>query len=66
MGDEDGILSWEDGFKIGCRIAEMADRVKVGHRILPGSQAKWFFDMDGTKFEVVVSVAKEQSNDHPA
>jgi hypothetical protein len=40
------------------KVAEMADRVKVGHKILPGTQAKWGFTMDDVRFEVVVTVSQ--------
>ncbi|AIT81610.1 hypothetical protein [Novosphingobium pentaromativorans] len=57
MTEDDGILSFDDACAIGMKVAEMADRVKVGHKVLPGTQAKWGFTMDGVRFEVVVTVA---------
>lgn len=57
MTTDDEMLSWDDAFAIGSKVAEMADRVKVGHQIVPGAQAKWCFDMDGTRYNVVVTVA---------
>lgn len=58
MNDDEALLSFDDAYAIGAKVAEMADRVKVGHKILPGTQAKWGFTMDGTRFEVVVTVAE--------
>lgn len=58
MMDEDAILSFDDAANIGLKVAEMADRVKVGEKIVPGAQAKWGFTMDGQRFEVIVTVAK--------
>jgi hypothetical protein len=58
MSHDDGLLSFEDAYAIGAKVAEMADRVKMGHKVLPGAQAKWGFTMDGVRFEVVVTVAK--------
>lgn len=57
MDDDDGILSFDDAYHIGVKIAEMADRVKVGNKHTPGAQCKWVFEMDGTSYNVVVSVA---------
>jgi hypothetical protein len=56
--DGDELLSFEDACAIGMKVAEMADRVKVGHKILPGTQAKWGFTMDDVRFEVVVTVSQ--------
>ena len=54
----EGILSFDDAYHIGAKIAEMADRVKIGNMHTPGAQCKWVFEMDGTSYEVVVSVAR--------
>lgn len=45
---------------IGEKIIEMADRVKVFHSVMPGSQATWVFEMDDVLFRVVVSVAERK------
>ena len=42
---------------IGFKIVEMADRVLVAHKVLAGSQAAWSFEMDDSRFDVVVTVA---------
>lgn len=54
---DDALLSIGDAASIGFRIVDMADRVKVGSKIVPGMQAKWAFDMDGVRYDVVVQVA---------
>lgn len=57
MSEKDGaLLSLDDAQTLGFRLAEMADRVKVGHACLPGTQAKWVFVMDDVRFKVVVTV----------
>lgn len=53
----DGILSLTDATNIGFKIADMADRVKVMHSVVPGSRAEWRFVMDEVGFDVVVTVA---------
>lgn len=58
MGDDEALLSFDDAYAIGVKVAEMADRVKIGDKVLPGAQAKWGFEMDGQRFEVVVTVSK--------
>jgi hypothetical protein len=56
MSDDDAMLSFSDAYAIGEKIVEMADRVRVGSKIVPGAQAKWGFEMDGDRFEVIVSL----------
>lgn len=51
------LLEWDAAMQIGERIMEMADRVKVGHAVVPGTKAEWEFEMDGTAFAVVITVA---------
>lgn len=58
MGDE-GMLSLSDAAKIGFKVVDMADRVKVGHACLPGSKATWHFEMDGTRYIVDIRVADD-------
>lgn len=55
--DDEGLLSFDDAYRIGVKIAEMADRVNVGNKHTPGAQCKWVFEMDDVKYNVVVSVA---------
>lgn len=59
--EDEGILSISDAAEIGIKVVEMADRVKVGNSYMPGAEAKWAFEMDGTRFSVTVSVAGPQS-----
>ncbi|MFG1270803.1 hypothetical protein V5F40_22895 [Xanthobacter sp. DSM 14520] len=55
-------LGADDAMTIGIRVVEMADRVKAMHTMLPGAQASWAFEMDGTRFGVVVTVVSDDSN----
>ena len=56
-GDDDaGMLSLEDAYAIASKIEEMADRVKQMHKAIPGAAATWGFEMDNTRFKVVVTV----------
>lgn len=55
-GTEDEPVSYEEAAEIGFKIVEMADRVKVADKILPGTTAKWCFTMDDVKYDVVVTV----------
>lgn len=50
MASYDGLIA------IGEKIVEMADRVKVGHAALPGTQATWVVEIDDTVYKVVVTV----------
>ena len=54
-------ISLDDAIAIGNKIAEMADRVKVGHSAIPGAQTTWGFEMDGTHFTVVVAVTPRKA-----
>lgn len=55
-------LGADDAMVVGIKVVEMADRVKAMHAMLPGAQASWAFEMDGTRFGVVVTVVSEDSN----
>lgn len=41
---------------ISSNIIDMADRVRVADKVVPGSQATWAFEMDGTTYRVIVQV----------
>lgn len=45
--------------EVGKKVIEMADRVKVMHALVPGAVAKWGFEIDGTAFDVAVTVRQE-------
>lgn len=47
-------IAREDAEAIGLKVVEMADRVKTLHAVVPGSRARWYFDMDDLRFEVIV------------
>ncbi|KKX29199.1 hypothetical protein [Rhizobium sp. LC145] len=53
---QQGYVGFDDIQAIGEKIVEMADRVKVVHAAMPGAQAAWAFEMDGTRYRVVVTV----------
>lgn len=55
--DDEGIISFDDAATIGFKIVEMADRVKIGNKHTPGAQARWAFEVDDDRFDVVVSLA---------
>lgn len=59
MDDADDLVSYEDAAAIGFKVVEMADRVKVGDKCIPGARAKWGFEIDGVKFDVAVTVRRE-------
>jgi len=56
MVEGDGILSMNDAMSLGFKVAEMADRVKLMHSVVPKSKAEWRFVMDDIEFDVVVTV----------
>ena len=43
---------------IGEKLIEMADRLKPVDGVVPGSQAKWAFEMDDVRYGVVMAVAR--------
>lgn len=57
LTEGEGLLALSDAVALGTKLAEMADRVKVMHAVIPGAQASWGFDVDDTHFKVVVTVA---------
>lgn len=54
MAAKDGILSSDDAMKIGLKIVEMADRVRVITAVVPKAEAAWVFEMDGVSYRVTV------------
>lgn len=42
--------------RIGLKVIEMADRCRVAHKVIPGAEAKWKFEMDGVWYEITVGV----------
>ena len=53
-------LDDDDAIEIGSKIVEAADRLKGMNAVVPGAVAKWSFEMDGMRFDVAITVAKEQ------
>lgn len=56
---DDALLGNDDAAAIGFKVVEMADRVKVGQKFIPGAKAKWRFEMDGVNYDVTVSIATD-------
>lgn len=54
---ERDLTDWEAAGEIGQKVIDMAERVKKLDPVVPGTRAKWGFEMDGTRYEVVVRVA---------
>lgn len=54
-------IEYDDAAKVGFKVAEMAERAKVMHATLPGTQATWHFEMDDVRFRVVVTVAAAET-----
>lgn len=51
-----------EGFEaefLGTKVIEMAERVAVAHKVVPGAVARYVFDMDDAKYEVRVSVLEK-------
>ena len=44
--------------KVGRKVIEMADRLLTANKVVPGSVAQFGLTLDGTKFDVVLKVAK--------
>ena len=57
---DNGLVDDEDAIEIGMKLVEMADRCKTMHMAVPGSTAKWHFEMDDVRYVVAVSVAKSK------
>lgn len=58
--DDEPEYSLEDNeaaYEIGGKVVEMADRVRVAHRVAPGAEAHWAFEMDDVRYDVRVTVA---------
>ncbi len=49
-------IDTDDAIAIGTKVAEMAERVRKFDQMIPGAQAKWFFEADDVRFRVLVSV----------
>jgi ferritin-like metal-binding protein YciE len=59
-GFDEGTTSLDDLIALGRKVEEMADRVKVVHAAMPGAQATWCFEIEDTRFRVVVRVADRE------
>lgn len=56
---DDPLLSFADAYAIGEKIVEMADRVRSIDPAVPGAVAKWGFELDGDRFEVALTKARQ-------
>lgn len=59
MATDDDAVNHDEAAEIGFKIVEMADRVKVADKVLPGMAAKWNFMIDDVKYHVVVTVLRD-------
>lgn len=50
------LISEEDAQAIGMKVAEMAERLRIAHAVCPGAQAKWRFEADDVRFQIVMTV----------
>ena len=55
-------VSFSDAAELGFKVIEMADRVSTMDACLPGSQARWHFEMDDRRFVVTVAPAREAAH----
>lgn len=51
------LVASDDLMQVGEKIIEMADRAKTMHAVIAGAKACCHFEIDDTRFEVVVTVA---------
>lgn len=57
MDQDEEILGFEDAFAIAEKVIEMAERVRRMNKAVPGTVAKWVFELDDERFDVAVTVA---------
>ena len=57
MTPEGDVHSFEAAEFLGEQIIEMAERVRLAHKVVPGTVAKYSFEMDGETYAVSVCVA---------
>lgn len=57
MTTEGDVHSFEAAEFLGGQIIEMAERVRVAHKVVPGTMAKYSFEMDGETYAVTLRVA---------
>lgn len=60
--DFDAEYDREDIYAIGLKVLEMAERAKVMHTVVPGAQADWRFEIDGTRFRVSLIIEDEKGS----
>ncbi|WP_310620149.1 hypothetical protein [Flexibacterium corallicola] len=59
---EDHGLSVNDAEEVASKVVEAADRLKVIHSACPGAVAEWGFELDGTSFNIRLSIPQEQQS----
>jgi hypothetical protein len=52
--DPTEMSGYEAALGVGEKVIEMADRVADLNAAVPGAEAKWTFEMDGSRFQVTV------------
>lgn len=60
---DDAGLHPDDAWEIASKIVEMAERVKVANKVVPGAQASWGVEIEGVVYRVVVSVADPNADE---
>ncbi|MHB0785591.1 hypothetical protein [Bradyrhizobium sp. 5.13L] len=61
MADSDGFTDLGDASALGLKIVEMCDRVLAMHQFVPRTAAKWRFEIDGVRYDVMVTVAPDEA-----
>ena len=56
--DTNTYVADEDVRQIGLRVIEAAYRLRDVDAVMPGSEARWGFDMDDVHCEVIVRIGK--------
>ena len=51
-------LPFREAEFLGGKLIEMADRLLPVDKVMPGSQAKYAFEMDDVTFDVVLTVRR--------
>lgn len=46
----------QDLMEAGSKVIEMADRLRVAHKVAPGAVARWSFELDGYRFQIHMTV----------
>lgn len=55
----EGLTDFGSAYVIGEKVIEMADRLKPADKIVPGTVATYAFELDGTEFEIKMTVKRQ-------